>query len=417
MKKTLVIGLGMSGRAVVHLLLAQKKAVIGLDKNKELLNSDPVLRLKEKGVLIVDDLTDLADVNQVILSSGIRPVHPIAQKALDLGIEVLGEAAFCLRFSPQKCIGITGTNGKTTVALMVKHILIESNIPARAVGNIGIPLADYFLSMHDSKEVIVVELSSYQLETLESPIFDTAIILNITPDHLDQYASMSDYIQAKCRLQKCMKPSGIFYVHDHINRDMGAMGLSFLEGMVETFLPVSYRNLGRHDIENAFAAWALVKHFGVTQTQFAKALDTFKKPPHRIEFVKEIEGVSYFDDSKGTNLDAVIRAVNAMNGQVVLIAGGVDKGSSYTQWIEPFKDKVKGILAIGQAAPKIINELEKFFNIERCSTLEEAVKTASQRASQGDCVLLSPGCASFDMFRDYAHRGEEFKRCVENLRR
>ena len=167
-----------------------------------------------------------------------------------------------------------------------------------------------------------------------------------------------------------------------------------------------------HDSENARAAWALCRAF-VTEEQFHSALAIFKKPPHRVEFVREINGVSFYDDSKGTNIDAVIKAVGCMKGPVILIAGGVDKGASYLPWKEHFLGKVKQIIAIGEAAPKIFSELHPYFNIQLAETLFSAVTAAAAEALEGDVVLLSPGCSSFDMFRDYVHRGEEFQNSVK----
>ena len=184
---------------------------------------------------------------------------------------------------------------------------------------------------------------------------------------------------------------------------------------IEFILPLRYREMGRHDKENVLAAWAMCRPFSVSNEEFCDALETFQKPHHRIEFICEIEGVSYFDDSKGTNIDAVIKAVEGMKGPVILIAGGVDKGASYLLWKEQFLGKVKQIIAIGAAAPKIYRELHPYFNIKIVDSIHAAVETAADIARKGDCVLLSPGCSSYDMFCNYIHRGQEFQRCV-NLR-
>ncbi len=193
-------------------------------------------------------------------------------------------------------------------------------------------------------------------------------------------------------------------------------GWDHLEGeALASVLPITYKDKGRHDWENAAAAFALCRALGVSSDVFIKAWETFQKPPHRIEFVKEIKGVSYYDDSKGTNIDAVIQAVGSMQSSVVLIVGGVDKGASYLPWKEPFSHKVKHIVAIGQAAEKIQRELNPYFAVTCIASLEIAVRLATDLAKIGDCVLLSPGCSSFDQFRDYVHRGEEFQKYVKNL--
>ncbi len=176
-----------------------------------------------------------------------------------------------------------------------------------------------------------------------------------------------------------------------------------------------YKKTSDHDQENALAAWLLVEKFGISREQFELALSIFKKPAHRIEYVGTVAGIRYYDDSKGTNLDAVIRAVESMHGKVWLIAGGVDKGASYALWKQAFTGKVKKIFAIGEAKRKIARETQEFCLVEELDTLEEAVRRASEEASPGDNVLLSPGCSSFDMFRDYEHRGQEFQRLVRRL--
>lgn len=185
---------------------------------------------------------------------------------------------------------------------------------------------------------------------------------------------------------------------------------------VEYIFPKQYRITGRHDRDNALAAWTLCQPF-MSGEVFSQALETFQKPPHRIEFICEIEGVRFYDDSKGTNVDAVCQAVGVMEGPIILIVGGVDKGASYTPWVQAFLKKVKRIIALGQAAPRIYKELNPFFEIECVDSLAAAVQNAAQKASKGDCVLLSPGCSSYDMFYDYAQRGREFQRCVRDLNR
>lgn len=402
MGRSVVIGAGISGRAAAQFLLARGKKVTVVDRNPQQLtffeSSD---RLH---IALEEEFTDWQDVDEVILSSGIRPCHPLAQ-----GKTVIGEAELALRTCGQRCVGITGTNGKTTVTLLVVHVLNCVGIPARALGNIGSPLTEYFLKPK-SEEVLVVELSSYQLETLHARVFDGGVILNITPDHLDRYDSFEAYAAAKCRLERCLKPGAPLFIHAEGEAVFGHL---LQEKKMISCVEQGFKN--RHDHENNSAAWELVKLFGVTWEQFLAGVESFQKPPHRIEFVGKWRGVSYFNDSKGTNLDAVIRAVESMEGRVLLIAGGVDKGASYEAWMAPFAKKVKKIFTLGEAAAKMEKELTSHFEMAPCASLEEAVRRASSEASEGESVLLSPGCASFDMFRDYVHRGEEFKRCVIKL--
>jgi UDP-N-acetylmuramoylalanine--D-glutamate ligase len=408
--KTLVIGLGKSGLAAYELLQREGDTVVGVDDNAALLE-----KLALDGIK-VELNPDLQSFDRVVLSPGIPPTNRFYQQAQSLGIEIIGEAELALSRVKQPCAAITGTNGKTTVTLLCEHILKASGRKARAVGNVGTPLTSYLLEA-DCQDIMVVELSSFQLETMKTAVFDVGIILNITPDHLDRYTSMEEYALAKCRLQDLIKPAGNFWVHESVQRDFKPLLKSNyqtygLESMIETILPNSYRDLGRHEKDNVLAAWMICKTFGVDESAFLAAVETFKKPAHRIEFVATLNGVDYFDDSKGTNIDATIKAVEAMTGKVVLIAGGVDKGSSYEPWKKVFAGKVKKVLALGQAAAKIARELEPEFEVEIVPTLQAAVQRARDTAKTGEIVLLSPGCSSYDMFRDYAERGVKYKQFV-----
>jgi len=418
--KTLVIGLGKSGRAAYDLLLQEGDLVIGTDDNADLL---------KKLDIQVDLHPNIEEFDRVILSPGVPPTHPLYLKALELKKEIIGEAELALSRLHQPCIAITGTNGKTTVTLLTEHILKSSGLKARALGNVGTPLTSY---QGDSQEIMVVELSSFQLELMKTPVVDVGIILNITPDHLDRYTTMEDYAKVKCRLQNVMKSGGAFWVHQSVVQEYGALlkpnyqtygvdaestcwtdRIALMEGeKIETILPIRYRDLGSHESENILAAWILCKKFGVGSAAFLAALETFKKPAHRVEFVATLDGVDYFNDSKGTNIDATIKAVEAMTKNVILIAGGVDKGSSYEPWKRIFTGKVKRVFALGQAAAKIAQELRPEFEVEIVATLQEAVECARNLAKEGETVLLSPGCSSYDMFKDYVHRGEEFKKFV-----
>jgi len=438
----LVIGLGVSGLAASELLIRDGYEVAAIDQRSEDLVALPeVRRLIELGLRVrgMSDV-DISQYDMLVVSPGVPPEHPLYKEACRRGIEIIGEAQLALCKARQPCIGITGTNGKTTVTLLATHILHCAGKKAKALGNVGTSLAAYFLAP-DPEEIIVAELSSYQLETLHAPVVDTGIILNITPDHLDRYPSMSEYARAKCRMQLCMKAGGAFYVHAAVLRGYGDLlprehlttfgcdfdALFFADGhrvekkektctYLEYELPSSLRGKWSvHDCENALAAWLLVKPFGVSVDHFTRALATFNKPAHRIEHVANIRGVDYYDDSKGTNIDAVIKAVNAMQGQVILLAGGVDKGASYASWRASFSGKVKRIFAFGEAREKIAQETAAFCEVEIVDDLEQAVKKAAELSRDGECVLLSPGCSSFDMFHDYVHRGEEFKRYVRNI--
>jgi UDP-N-acetylmuramoylalanine--D-glutamate ligase len=412
---TAILGLGASGLAAAEFLLRQGAQVIGIDSNRSRLETP----LKDLGLQCQHDSdpVDWSTIGRLVVSPGVDPKTDIYSQAKKRGVEIVGEAELALPKFKKPLVAVTGTNGKTTVTLMVEHILNSAGIKAKALGNVGTPLCSYLLQP-GNEEAFVVELSSYQLETMHTPVFDAAVLLNITPDHLDRYAGMREYAEAKCRLQFLLKRGALLHVQTQAAKEFSPL---LLPGnyqtfeMIEDLLPVQYES--KHDSENALAAWVLCRGFCISNEQFCKALETFKKPPHRIEFVGEIDGVSYYDDSKGTNIDAVIQAVNAMQGPVILIAGGVDKGGSYLLWKEAFLGKVKKIIAIGEAAPKIYRELHSYYNIKLADSLSSAVEVAAGEAEKGDFVLLSPGCSSFDMFRDYAHRGEEFQRLIEGRRK
>lgn len=441
-KSVLVLGLGTSGRSAADFLLSRKAKVVGVDNNADLLQHNQDLQnMRLKGLQTFHDSAHLpiGSFDLVIVSPGIPQSHPLYKASVESGIETIGEIELACRYISQSCIGITGTNGKTTVTMLVAHVLNHSGIPAKALGNSGTPMTSLFADSRpiDPHLVIVAELSSYQLETMKSAVLDAAVLLNITPDHLDRYAGMEEYAKAKMQIIKCLKKGAPFYIEERCCQEFGHLffgfpvlsyGYSpscavytdkqrvFVKENIECFLPLQYRGMFSHDVENFLAAYALCKEFGVSPQKFLEGFSTFTKPSHRLEHVTDIGGVAFIDDSKGTNIDAVIRAVDTMKGEVILIAGGVDKGAAYTPWIKSFAGKVRCICAIGQAAPKIKQELEPSIPVELFQSLEEAVRYAAGVAKKGGTVLLSPGCSSFDMFRDYAHRGEEFKKIVEKFR-
>ncbi|MBA3958653.1 MAG: UDP-N-acetylmuramoyl-L-alanine--D-glutamate ligase [Parachlamydiaceae bacterium] len=437
--RVLVVGLGVSGRAAVQLLLSQGIKVHAVDSNRELLKTHPDIQAYiASGVSVGHDSEqlDLSQFDSVVVSPGVPQTHPLYRQAQARNMPLLGEIELACRSLKGTFLGVTGTNGKTTVTLLVTHVLNESGKAARALGNVGTPLAAQCCDVATQDIIFVVELSSFQLETLHSHIIDAAVLLNVTPDHLDRYKGMNEYARAKLHIADCLKPNGSCYIEEKCWNEFGHLtpqlhpklyGYSHnceistdLQSLVvdstpQGRLPDYLQGKSSHDLENLMAAYALCRHVGVTAEQFLSALATFKKPSHRIEFVCAKNGITYYDDSKGTNIDAVLRAVEALPGKIVLIAGGVDKGAPYTPWEAPFSDKVKAIYAIGQAASKIQKDLAHAIPVTLCATLEEAIKGATSVAASGDNVLLSPGCSSFDMFRDYAHRGEEFQRMVRSL--
>ena len=419
---------------------AAEAIVTAVDGNSEVVAKNPeVAALRSAGatIMLQDQLKDVQTFDAIVLSPGVPPTHPLCIQAENAGIPMIGEVELALRELKIPCIGITGTNGKTTVTLLTTHILNACGKKAMALGNVGVPLADAIDTLDEKHcEIAVVELSSFQIDTLHLPCLDVAALLNITPDHLDRYGTMEAYALSKARISVLLKPSGTLYLNEECEHEFPNLfklsrielygytptctirakeGTIYNEGTLAFTLPEKYNRPRSHDSENIMAAFALVQRFGVTGEQFLAALETFEKPRHRIEFVKQVKGVDFYDDSKGTNIDAVTRAVETLQGQIILIAGGVDKGAPYVPWIPVFKGKVRAICAIGQASAKILGELGGHYPVTVHATLDEAVRHAFTSARPGDQILLSPGCSSYDMFRDYAHRGEEFQRIVNTI--
>jgi len=435
----LVLGLGISGKSAADCLLKLGAGIIGADQQADkLLANDPSIQaLNCRGAKIIkdDEPIDFSLIDCIVVSPGVPMTHPLCREGLKAGIEIIGEVELASRlFSQDHWIGITGTNGKTTETLLITHVLNECGVPAVAVGNVGVPISSHLTP--SSKKVIVAELSSFQLESMHSKILSEAVLLNITPDHLDRYSSMREYALAKIRIGDCLKSNGVLFIEektksdwasDLINIPRRAYGFMpnsfvrieedqiFMDRQLEATAPAFLKGKKNHDVLNALAAYGVCRRMGIPGPEIMKAVSSFRKPPHRIEFVASINGVDYFNDSKGTNLDAVVQAVNSMKGPVILIAGGVHKGASYTPWRNVFQNKVRQVFAIGQAAPLIFDELSPEISVEMVESLDQAVLKSSKIAKNGDNVLLSPGCSSYDMFKDYAHRGDEFKRIVREI--
>lgn len=430
-KKILIIGLGVSGSSAAAFLLQKGAVVYAYDDNPDRHKSADISALVEKGLMLISG-NDFSPPDLVVLSPGVPATHPIAALAKESKCEIIGEIELACRFLSQRMLGITGTNGKTSVTLLTAHVLNCAGIPARALGNSGIALTSALLQPLDSAEVLVVELSSYQLENLHTRCLDGAALLNITPDHLDRYSSMDEYAAAKLRIASCLKNGGELYIEagcasQYASPHAFTFGYDpscaiycdleniYFHSELQFPLPDRLRKRKSHEIDNMMASYALCRMAGVSGRLFAASYATFVKPPHRIELIRIHKGISYINDSKGTNLDAVIKAVDSIDGKVILIAGGLDKGASYQPWLKVFAEKVRCICAIGQAGSKIKQELGNDIPVRLYPSLNDAVYAASHVAKWGETVLLSPGCSSFDMFKDYAHRGNEFRRLVEAL--
>lgn len=406
-KKVLILGLGKSGQSVAAYLTREGAEVIGVDRQAAELRSHLSFSIHEDVVL--------EGIDWVVKSPGIPPEHPWVLAAQDHGLEIMGEMALACRLLQERSktlLAITGSNGKTTTTLLTTHFLRYLGKKAIAVGNVGIPL----ISMIDHDvEIFVVELSSFQLEDLAVPVFDDAIILNITPNHLDRYPSFEAYAAAKMRLQHCLKPEGRLYVSGETRKKFHPL----LKEKVETIFPLVYRErksrLPTHELENIRGAYTLCQKFGISEPLVWEALRTFQRPPHRLEFVRCLRGITFVNDSKATSVDALRKAVEAQSGQVILIVGGVDKGGSYSDLVPVLREKVRRVFTIGEAAERVKRELSPMVSVERVKSLDSAITRAYEIANKGETVLFSPGCSSFDMFQNYEHRGEVFKEIVDLL--
>lgn len=380
----LVVGSGKSGKSAISFLDSLGYPALSYEDG----NSEP----------------DLSKIGSVILSPGIPQTHPLIKKAISLGIEVIGEMELACRHLKCKAVGITGTNGKTTTTLMTAHVLNNLGFSAHALGNVGIPLSSCVAHLTEN-EIAVLEFSSFQLETMSAKVLDAALILNITPDHLDRYSGIEEYAKAKLKIANCLKPSAPLFVEQNTFNEFS---LLFNHKSLETFSVEGYTV---KQINQA-ASQALCGQFHVSQEQFDMAVRDFNVPMHRLEKVANIDGVDYYNDSKATNCAATVKAVHSVPGRIFLIAGGVAKGQHFGHWSQAFGEKVAHIFVIGEAALQIQEEVKGM----RCTvagTLSLALRLARAHAKAGDTILLSPGCASLDQYANYSERGEAFKKMVK----
>ena len=462
-KKVVVIGTGISGIAAADLLSEEGASVVLYDANAELEESKIRERLKKETVceIVLGELPDAyyKEAGLLVLSPGVPTDLLMVERFKDEGVPVWGEIELAYQFSKGKLAAITGTNGKTTTTALTGEIMKTYYEHVFVVGNIGIP---YTAMVKETTEdaVTVAEMSSFQLETVDCFRPDVSAILNITPDHLNRHHTMENYIDAKFMITCNQTPRDtcVLNYEDEVLRKAGdslqckiiwfsskrrlEQGLclegdsivyypgsvevlerfsGFAEELQGKYVPVidvkELNIIGKHNYENAMAAIACAMTLGVPLDLIRKALRSFKAVEHRIEFVAEKNGVRYYNDSKGTNPDASIQAVRAMDAKTVLIGGGYDKGSEYDEWIESFDGKIKSLVLMGQTRDKIADCAKKhgFENIVFVDSMEEAVAYAAANTSPGERVLLSPCCASWGMFKNYEERGRIFKDLVMQL--
>lgn len=431
-KTVLVVGTGISGVAAVKLLVSRSASVILMDGNASL---DPA-EIADKFPpevpydLILGDLPDktMRRIDIAVLSPGVPTDLPFVVKMQESGIPVIGEIELAYLCGQGHVLAITGTNGKTTTTALTGEIMKAYYDSVFVVGNIGMPYTEYVSGMKPDSYT-VAEISSFQLETVQRFCPQVSAILNITPDHLNRHHTMECYAQTKARiamnqtqqeicvlnyedpwLQKLAEeiPAEIIWFSSARELDRGV----FLRGH-----EIVYRDgeetvichtdelllLGVHNYENIMAAIAITINAGVPAEVIRQVVQNFKAVEHRIEFVREVDGVKYYNDSKGTNPDAAIKAVEAMVSPTIVIGGGYDKDSTYEEWIDSFGDIVRGLVLLGQTKDKIARTAKEagFTAVTKVETLEEAVKEAAKQAKPGYAVLLSPACASWGMFRNY----------------
>ena len=431
------MGLGKTGVSCIRYLAKRGVAVSATDTRRappgleELGSLAGTLDIRLGGF----DLSLLDGASQLLMSPGVSLEEPIARQARARGIEVLGDVELFARAARAPVIGITGTNGKSTVTSLVARMAGAAGRRVLAGGNLGEPALD--LLEQPIPDLYVLELSSFQLETTSSLELLAAVVLNVTADHMDRYADVAAYARAKARI--FAKAATLVLNADDPwvagMRREGARTLTFsvqradadfslLRAGAQVLLArrgsalldtARMKIAGLHNAANALAALALGEAAGLPMPAMLEALESFPGLAHRSAWVADIGGVRFIDDSKGTNVGATVAAVAGTPRPVVLIAGGEGKGQDFTPLAAAFRDKVRHCVLIGRDAPAIAVALNGVCTLENAATMVQAVQAAQRAARPGDAVLLSPACASFDMFRDYAHRGDEFAAAVRDL--
>lgn len=454
-KKVLVFGAGISGEAAAGLLLRQGARVILYDGNKNL----DLQSVKSRIADSVRDMTDrpeenlkivsgefpeevVKELSLAVISPGVPADLPVVEQMRNLDIPVWGEIELAYAFGRGDVLAITGTNGKTTTTALLGEIMANYKESVFVVGNIGNPYTSIVPRTEESS-VIVAEISSFQLETIHTFRPKVSAVLNITPDHLNRHHTMEAYVAAKERIAENQTKEDVCVLNyeDKLLREFGertkaevlyfsskrklkrGVYLDSGEIIIDLGEKISLCSvdslhiLGTHNYENVMAAAAMAYAYGVPAEVIQKTVCQFRGVEHRIEFVAEKNGVAFYNDSKGTNPDAAIRGIQAMNRPTVLIGGGYDKDSTYEEWINAFDGKVKKLVLLGATRDKIAETARRlgFEDIVMVDSFEEAFDKCVEYSRPGDAVLLSPACASWGMFKNYEERGDKFKELVNQL--
>ncbi len=447
-----VIGAARSGAAAAQLLKKKGYRVILSDSAaEEKINKDILAAIKRANVdsEFGGHSERVFESDALVVSPGVPQSSAVIQKALSNGMEVFSEIEIASWFCKGSIIAITGTNGKTTTTTLVGDIFKDAGFDTYVCGNIGTAFSEFADEM-SAKSVAVLEVSSFQLDNIKyfNPLI--AIILNITPDHLDRYGnSFGEYAASKMRITENQNGSGrlVFNYDDEVLKNLvlkpggveaklsafslnGAVAgavesgaylrasslIYYYNGGVEKIIEKEELQIkGPHNVYNSLAAMIPAKLFDIPNESIAKTLTDFKAVEHRLEFVRDINGIKFYNDSKATNVNAVWYALQGFESPVILILGGRDKGNDYSEIKDMVEKNVKHIVAIGESKEKVVNFFKDIVRVTRADSMEDAVNKSAGEARKGDIVLLSPACASFDMFENYEQRGREFKRIVKAL--
>lgn len=442
-KKYAVIGAARSGIAVARLLRTHKMPVFVSDAKPTKTMKAAADALMEMGATFEfgRHTAKVQDNDVVVLSPGVPSDLPVVRLAKQRNMTVLSEIEIAYQYCPCDVIAITGTNGKTTTTALTAAICEYAGRKTFAAGNIGLAFSE-IVDQADANSIVVLEVSSFQLDHIDEFRPKVSVLLNITPDHLDRYDSYEEYVQAKFRIAENQLGRDVF-VYNHDDPAVRAFadtltikatpfscndkvhgGACCEEGMIlmavgrrmEPLMPIAELGLrGKHNVYNSMAAALAAKAMDIPTEAIKETLRTFKGVEHRIEFVRTLDGVGYYNDSKATNVDSVKIALESFTEPVILIAGGRDKGASYKPLFDLVKNGVKALVLIGEATEKIEKELGSATKCIKAGSMAEAVHKAKAKAAEGDVVLLSPACASYDMFDNFEHRGRVFKECVNAL--
>jgi len=443
-KKISIIGAELSGKAAAKLALSQDAVPFVSDSRSdiELAESKAIFDKLQIEYEFGSHSDKVFDCDFIVTSPGVPSNSVVLKKAKEKGIEIYSEIEFASWFCKAKIISITGSNGKTTTTALLNHVLNESGLKCFSGGNIGDPFSDLVYTANEN-DYISLETSSFQLDYIKYFKPNIAMILNITPDHLDRYEnSLQKYKAAKLRIFENQDSSDSLILNaDDINLHNAAEDSSVQKYYFSTKKSVdkgayfSNGNFfyiendrsekvcttsdlfikGEHNYANALAVLIAAKLIGVSNENIAKAFSSFKGVEHRLEFVREVDGIKFINDSKATNIDSVWYALNSFEEKILLILGGKDKGNDYNQIKDLVLSKVRKIYAIGTSKDIIYNFFNNYIEVDKKETLEECVYSAKNEAKENEIVLLSPACASFDMFKNYQHRGKVFKDAVMSL--